>query len=118
MVLEIATIDVLRGRESMFEAAARRGLPLIAGSSGCRGAELRASIEVPARYRLLVLWDRVADHMEGFQTSPAFAQWRTLVREFFAEIPSVEHMTAVAAEPGPILAPAAGVPADVSEPRT
>jgi quinol monooxygenase YgiN len=104
VILEVAQIDVKPSTAPAFEAAARKGLPLIAAARGCRGAELHGSIEVTDRYRLLVLWDALADHIEHFQTSAAFSEWRALVSRYFARIPPVEHMRLVAAEPDRTLA--------------
>ncbi len=66
-------------------------LPIIEGAAGCRGASVRRQLEDPSTFLLLVEWDSVAAHMEGFRQSPAFAQWRSLTHPFYAETPSVTH---------------------------
>ena len=57
--------------------------------------KLQRGIEHPGRYRLVVGWDRVEDHMVTFRESPAFQQWRALVGPYFASPPSVEHIETV-----------------------
>lgn len=91
MITEIAEIDVIAGHETAFEAAVETARPLFAAAAGCRGMELQRSIEVPARYWLLVRWDDVDSHMIGFRQSDAFARWRELVGPHFAGPPRVEH---------------------------
>lgn len=92
MIMELAQIDIKTGLASQFEAAVSQGSNLILAAKGCHSVELYKSIEVTDRYRLIVIWDTVEDHIEGFQKSEKFQQWRVLVREFFVSIPVVEHM--------------------------
>ena len=91
MITEIAEIDVIAGHEAAFEAAVRTARPLFAAAAGCHGMELQRSIEVPARYWLLVRWEDVDSHMVGFRQSAAFARWRELVGAHFGVPPRVEH---------------------------
>jgi len=91
MITEIAEIDVIAGQEAAFEAAVERARLLFAAAAGCHGMELLRSIEVPARYWLLVRWDDVDSHVVGFRQSKAFAEWRSLVGPHFAKPPRVEH---------------------------
>ena len=52
MILEVATLNVIPGQEPAFEAAFRRAIPILTGTSGCISHELRRSIEHPGRYIL------------------------------------------------------------------
>lgn len=96
MVIEIADITVTPGRADEFPAAFARGVTHIAGASGFRQARLTRSIESPDRFVLLVQWDSLTDHTEGFRSSPAFQGWRAEVGPFFAGPPTVEHLEVVA----------------------
>ncbi|EPX82785.1 putative enzyme [Rubellimicrobium thermophilum DSM 16684] len=82
MILETAEFVVTDG--PAFEAAVREARPLFQASPGCLGLSLHRVIEDPARYRLLVRWERLEDHTEGFRGSEAFGRWRALVSPFFA----------------------------------
>lgn len=53
------------------------------------------SIESPNLYLLLVQWDSVEAHTEGFRKSPEFAQWRALLHEFYESPPVIEHFVAI-----------------------
>lgn len=92
MVFEIATIQIASGTKEGFVEAVRQAAPLFKAAKGCRSFALDQSIEFPDKFRLIVGWDSVEDHMVTFRESPAYAGWRELVSPFFAEPPQVEHV--------------------------
>jgi heme-degrading monooxygenase HmoA len=74
----------------------QRAVPLFRRAKGCRGMELQKVIETPAKYRLVVKWDTVDDHMVHFRGAPEFQEWRKLVGGFFhGGPPVVEHTSTV-----------------------
>lgn len=91
MIYEIALIEITPGMEAQFEEAFVKAGPLFERAKGCRSMEIQRSIENPSRYRLVVGWDTVEDHMVGFRESPDFQGWRALVGPCFASPPQVEH---------------------------
>ena len=94
MILEVADICIAPGRQADFERAAHLGIQtLIAKSKGFLGYQVRHSIETPERYLLLLEWESLEDHTVGFRGSSAYAQWRSIVLDFFAAPPVVEHFT-------------------------
>jgi heme-degrading monooxygenase HmoA len=93
MVLEVAVLDVRAGEEAAFEAAFREAQPLIAAARGYRRHELRRCVERAGRYLLLVWWDSLEAHTEGFRGSPAYARWKALLHHFYEPFPAVEHYT-------------------------
>mgnify|MGYP003590734599 CR=1 FL=1 len=95
MILEHALLPVIPGRESAFEEAFAQARPLIEAAHGCRGVQLHRSGETPNEYVLLVQWDTIADHTDGFRGSPAYAQWRALLHHFYDPFPTVEHFVEV-----------------------
>ena len=95
MVLEHALLPVRPGREAEFEAAFARARPLIAASPGFRSLRLSRCLERPDTYLLLVEWDTVEDHTEGFRGSPAYGRWRALLHDFHDPFPVVEHFVQV-----------------------
>jgi quinol monooxygenase YgiN len=95
MILEIAQIEIKPGAETDFEAGVSAAEPLFRAARGCRSFSLHRSVEHPSRYRLIVGWDSVDDHMVGFRESPAFQQWRSLVADCFAGPAQVEHVEKV-----------------------
>lgn len=96
MIYEIAEIQVKAGTEQEFEAAVQKAVPLFRGARGCRSMELQRTIETPTKYRLVVGWETVDDHMVHFRGAPAFQEWRKLVGPFFQSGPPVVDHTQVA----------------------
>jgi len=104
MILESAQLCVKPGREAAFESAMRAARPLIAATPGFRGIEVRRCIEVGNKYLLLVWWDRLEDHTEGFRGSDRYQDWRARLHDFYDPFPTVEHFGPPihgAAGPGP-----------------
>lgn len=91
MVLEIARIRVREGAEDGFVDAFWEAVAQVQGSPGCRSTRLTRGIENPQTFVLLVEWDRLEDHTEGFRGSDRFTRWRELLGPFFAAPPEVEH---------------------------
>lgn len=95
-VLEVAILNVRRGEGPSFEAAFREAQRIIAASPGYQRHELRRCLETKDRYLLLVWWDSLESHTEGFRGSPAYERWRRLLHPFYEPFPEVEHYAPVA----------------------
>ncbi|MGO9196817.1 MAG: antibiotic biosynthesis monooxygenase family protein [Acidimicrobiales bacterium] len=95
MVLEHAVLDVKPAETEGFEDAFAAAIPLIATSPGCRSVRLERCVEQGSRYLLLVEWDSLEAHTEGFRGSPVYQQWRALLHHFYEPMPTVEHYEAV-----------------------
>ncbi|TQN30465.1 heme-degrading monooxygenase HmoA [Haloactinospora alba] len=93
MIIEHAEMLVSAGREEEFEAAFARGRRILAQAPGYRWSRLTRQVENPESYLLLVGWDTLEDHTEGFRNSELFSQWRATVGEFFVSPPTVTHYT-------------------------
>ena len=95
MILEVARLDVVSGREQAFEAAFAEAQAIISAMPGYLGHELRRCMEQPSRYLLLVRWRKIEDHTEGFRQSAGYQRWRALLHHFYDPFPEVEHYTAI-----------------------
>jgi len=91
MILEIAQIDVKAGSEADFEAGIAEASALFKAAAGCRGFEVRRSIEKPQRYRLLITWETLEAHTKDFTGSQPWQDYRALVSPYFESPPQVEH---------------------------
>jgi len=91
MILEVATLDVKKGQEKPFETAFAEAQRIIGSMPGYLGHELRRCMEDRSRYLLLVQWQTLEDHTEGFRGSPQYQEWKTLLHHFYDPFPSVEH---------------------------
>jgi len=79
MVLEIAVFTVKPGQADAFAAAYAQARRFIEAAAGCRSVRMTRGVEDPDRFTLLVEWQTLEDHVEGFRGSEAFAQWRALI---------------------------------------
>ena len=95
MILEVATLDVKPGMESEFEKVFAQAQNIIKSMRGYISHELRHCIEQESRYLLLVSWETLEDHTEGFRESDEYQQWRELLHHFYDPFPTVEHYTLV-----------------------
>jgi heme-degrading monooxygenase HmoA len=91
VILEHAILPVRAGLSKAFEAAFHDAVPLIAGMPGFHHLRLSRCIERPDYYLLLVEWNRVEDHTEGFRSSPEYQEWRGHLHQFYEPFPVVEH---------------------------
>lgn len=96
MILEIAEIRIPPGQNAAFEAAISRAIDTVASrAKGFQRAEVHRGIESTERYVLHIVWDTVENHTIDFRQGPLFAEWRALIRAFFAVPPHVEHFSLV-----------------------
>ena len=95
MVLELAILDVKPGLESDFEASFAQAQSIISSMKGYVSHQLQHCIEKPTRYVLLVNWERLEDHTEGFRKSPDYEKWRSLLHHYYEPFPEVEHYNGV-----------------------
>ena len=95
MILEVATLDVRSGRTEDFERDFADAATIIASMDGYQRHELRRCVENADRYLLLVWWDTLEAHTEGFRGSPEYARWRDLLHHYYEPFPTVEHYEAV-----------------------
>ena len=65
--------------------------PLIAASPGFLGIEVRPSAVSSGTYLLLVRWQSIADHRDGFRRSDRYREWRDLLHHFYDTMPSVSY---------------------------
>ena len=91
MILEIAILNVIPGREADFEAAFRQASPIIASMNGYISHQLQHCVEAPNRYLLLVQWETMEDHTVGFRGSEKYQEWKKLLHHFYDPFPTVEH---------------------------
>lgn len=91
MVLEHALLSVGPGQEAEFESAFTEARSIIAAAPGFCGLTLSRCVQRPTTYLLLVQWQRVEDHTEGFRASPGYERWKRLLHHFYDPFPLVQH---------------------------
>lgn len=91
MILEVAHLQVIPGQAAAFELAFSQAQRIISTMPGYGGHQLQRSLTDPHRYLLLVNWQRLEDHTQGFRGSPQYQQWKALLHHFYDPFPTVEH---------------------------
>ena len=95
MILEHAVLPVIPGREADFEAAFAEATTDHRRAARLLGLTLSRCLERPSGYLLLVQWETLEDHTEGFRGSAGYQEWRALLHHFYDPFPVVEHYTSV-----------------------
>jgi heme-degrading monooxygenase HmoA len=91
VITEHAVLNVIPGQEDEFIATMERAKSLIAASPGFGSLRVERGLENPSTFLLLVEWDSLEAHTEGFRGSEAYQQWRSLLHHFYDPFPVVEH---------------------------
>ena len=91
MILELATIDIIEGTNTSFEANLKAAKLVICKSKGFISIEVHHCIENQSRYVLFIKWETLEDHTILFRGSELFVEWRALIGSFFEHPPMVQH---------------------------
>ncbi|MDA0338581.1 MAG: antibiotic biosynthesis monooxygenase [Proteobacteria bacterium] len=91
MILEHAILSVKPGEDKNFEQAIGSARALIAASDGFKGLDVRPCIEQPGQYLLLVWWDALEDHTDGFRNSDLYQDWKAARHHFYDPFPLAQH---------------------------
>ena len=91
MILETAVLQIIPNQQSAFEAAFSQAQTIIARMNGYQSHELQKCVEVDNQYILLVRWQTLEDHTEGFRGSAEYQEWKALLHHFYNPFPTVEH---------------------------
>ncbi|OZD82096.1 antibiotic biosynthesis monooxygenase [Rhodococcus sp. 05-339-2] len=91
MIIEHALLHVIPHRTDDFEAAFADAKSIISSMPGFVNLTLSRGIEQPDVYLLLVEWERLEDHTEGFRKSDRYQEWKTLLHHFYEPFPIVSH---------------------------
>jgi heme-degrading monooxygenase HmoA len=90
-ILEHVLLSVKNGREADFEDAFASVRHLPTEIEGFQSLTLRRGIESPSIYLLLIEWDSVEAHEQGFRGSAQYVEWKAALHHFYDPFPVVEH---------------------------
>ena len=91
MILEVAILNIVPEREAEFERAFLQAEKIISSMKGYVDHQLKRCLENSSRYLLLVNWEKLEDHTEGFRHSVEYLEWKQLLHHFYDPFPQVEH---------------------------
>lgn len=101
MILEVAILNVKPGQDAAFENAFEKAQAIISSMKGYVSHQLHICLEHDSRYLLLVNWQTLEDHTEGFRKSPEYQQWKQMLHHFYEPFPTVEHYNLVVEHAAP-----------------
>ena len=90
-VLEVAILDIKKGREAEFEEVFSKAQDIISAANGYISHQPQKCVENDSRYILLVNWRTIEDHTVGFRESKEYQEWKSLLHHFYEPFPEVEH---------------------------
>jgi heme-degrading monooxygenase HmoA len=96
VITEHALLPVIPGQEAEFIETMDRAKAIIAASPGFVSLRVSRCLEQPSNFLLLVEWETLEAHTEGFRNSDAYQEWRSLLHHFYDPFPVVEHFETVA----------------------
>jgi heme-degrading monooxygenase HmoA len=91
MITEIALLHIRENESDQFESAFGKAQTIIASMKGYVEHELLKCIEQTNKYLLIVKWQSIEDHTEGFRNSEEYKEWKKLLHHFYDPFPVVEH---------------------------
>lgn len=94
-VLEVAILDVKPTQGNDFESAFKKAEKYIQDTKGYISHQLKSCVESSNRYILLVNWQTIEAHNDGFRKSENYQHWKALLHHFYDPFPVVEHYHAL-----------------------
>lgn len=91
MILEVAILNIVAGKQLDFQHAFLRAQLIISRMKGYVSHELQKCVENDHQYILLVTWETLEDHTVGFRGSAEYQEWKALLHHFYDPFPTVEH---------------------------
>jgi len=91
MITEIAVLNIKKNESDLFETAFNKAENIISSMNGYIKHELLKCLESADKYLLIVRWQTLEDHTEGFRKSDAYNEWKNLLHHFNEPFPTVEH---------------------------
>jgi len=95
MILEVAILNVIYGREKQFEEDFKIAGQYISSIKGYVRHSLRKCVEQENKYILLVDWENIEDHTIGFRQSKQYLEWKKLLHNYYDPFPTVEHFETI-----------------------
>lgn len=94
MTTEIIRYRVADGQGAAFLQAYRDAGVFLDRSPDCLGYDVLHGIEEPDRFIVVIRWQSVERHLEGFRKSSDFPGFFAAVKPFFAAIEEMKHYEA------------------------
>jgi heme-degrading monooxygenase HmoA len=91
MILEMAILNIIPGREVEFESTLKLASKLIFSINSYISHQLQRCLESQSKYVLLVNWETLEAHAQGFRESPEHQEWKGLLHHFYTKLPTANN---------------------------
>jgi heme-degrading monooxygenase HmoA len=91
MITEVIRYKVPAEQAEIFEQAYFDSENILQKSKHCLGYELLHGIEEKENWILLLRWDSLEGHEQGFRREAGFSEFFNLVKPFFQQIQEMKH---------------------------
>lgn len=91
MITEIAVLNIKENQSLEFETTFSKAQSIISSMKGYIEHELLKCLEADNKYVLIVRWQTLENHTEGFRKSDDYKEWKNLLHHFYEPFPNVEH---------------------------
>lgn len=91
MTTEIIRYRISTENAQLFEHAYQKAELILQNSKHCLGYRLLRGIEEPQNWILILEWDSVEGHEQGFRKESAFLDFFNLVKPFLQQIQEMKH---------------------------
>jgi heme-degrading monooxygenase HmoA len=95
MILEAVPLQIRSGQSTEFELAFREAQVIIASMPGYISHELQRCLEREHCYLLMVRWESLTAHEDGFRKSAQYQDWKRLLHHYYDPFPTVLHYESV-----------------------
>jgi len=91
MLIEVAILNIKKGKNAEFERDFQEAGKYIAATAGYIKHSLKRCVEIENQYILLVEWESIEAHEIGFRQSPQYNEWKALLHHYYEPFPQVLH---------------------------
>ncbi|MDR7016063.1 antibiotic biosynthesis monooxygenase [Acinetobacter sp. 3657] len=91
MIIEHVHLNIKPNQSQAFEAAFQQAKAIIYPMAGLNAVQLIKHVQDDQRFILMIFWDSIEHHTEGFRKSAAYQEWKALLHPFYDPIPTVEY---------------------------
>ncbi|MGG1483159.1 antibiotic biosynthesis monooxygenase family protein [Peribacillus castrilensis] len=91
MVIEHAMLTIKEELVEEFVQTINKAFPILTCSEGHLSHKLLRNKEKPTDFILVVHWNGLEDHLDGFVGSANFRKWDSMLRRFFDSHPKFLH---------------------------
>lgn len=91
MIIEHVYLSIKPNQSTAFEIAFKQAKDVIYPMAGLNAVQLIKKVDDPQRYILMIFWDSIEHHQQGFRQSQAYQVWKSLLHPFYDPMPDVEY---------------------------